>query len=487
MNALKHFLPVNALWLGLGLLVAHWQPTFAQLPNANQPAAQASTDGSLMSAVAGYRDDVRRSVLLVSQQPQVLNQLAQQQANSQQAFTDLVGSYGQTKQGWFYDMARFPDVMHTLASLATGADRATVDNYTKTLPTDLQESAWKLYRHHHSDLVAVDNLNQAADGAFNNLIAPLDRPTQNAFQQLIGLPDVLSTLTQQLDQTAQLGRNYQADPYGVTQQLATLHDKLTTQNEQDLANYQQELNGDPQARQELQQAGQAYAKANGYNGTINRPVGPPDPAWPVNSSNYYANPYPYWFGYPNWYGSAMWYPSAWWLNTGYYYGPGGNMVVFGLPSFGFSNWFFNYGYGGYYPHLYNRFNGFYARVGVGPRIWSPYNPGFWGAARRTFGPVGGVAGGRYTGSYGYGAPRTYGRSYAPGNVAGGRAYAPAPNAPSYNSGAYSSRGNFGGRTYGGSFNNSSGNGRAFNGFGGGGFSGGRAFGGGSFGGGRGRR
>ncbi|CCG98159.1 hypothetical protein FAES_0145 [Fibrella aestuarina BUZ 2] len=476
MNALKHFLPANALWLGLGLLVAHWQPTFAQIVDDNRPAATATADKPLLSAVAGYRDDVRQAVLLASQQPQVLDQLAQQQANSERAFTDLISSYGQTKQGWFYDIARFPDVLHSLAMLPRGTDRPTVDGLTKALPTDLQETAWRLYRHHHDDLVQVDYLNQQADQAFDNLIDPLDSPTQAAFRKLIALPDVLTTLTQQPDQTAQLGHDYQADPAGMTQRLATLHDSLTAQSDQDLASYQQELNQDPQARQELQQAGQAYAQANGYNGQIN-----PNPAWPVNSPYYYQNPYPYWFGYPRWYGAAMWYPSAWWLNTGFYYGPGGGMVVFGLPSFGFSNWFFNYGYRGYYPHLYNRFNGFYARVYRPNRIWSPYNPSFLGAARRTFGPVGGVAGGRYANGYGY-AGRTYGRSYSPGNVPGvsapgGRTYAPPSRTPNYGGGNYSSgRGNFGaGRSFGGGFSN------------GGSFGGGRSYGGGGFGGGRGGR
>ena len=391
MKSFNIFPTAKLVVLGLGLFLAPGQSVLAQAPYSTQQPVSSDAGPGLFSSVASYREDVRQSVLLVSQQPQVLASLAQQQASSQQAFNDLIQSFGRTKQGWFYDIARFPDVLHTLATLPDGTDQQTVQEMAKSLPADLQETAWKLYRHHHADLVQADNLNQQAGQAFNTLMAPLDESTQQAFRQLIDLPDVLSLLTQQLDETTKLGLDYQADPAGVSQNLTALHDTLDAQNKQELADYQRQLDQDPQARQELQQAGKAYAQANGIN---------PNPAWP-NNSTYYGNPYSYWFGYPGWYGSPMWYPSA--FGTGFYYGLGGNMIVYGLPSFGFSNWFFNYGYG-YYPHLYNRFNNYYTyNMGV-RRVWSPGNAGFAGAARRAFNPGSSYSGSR---SGAFSTPRQY--------------------------------------------------------------------------------
>lgn len=442
MKSFNNFPMAKLVVLGLGLLFAQGQPALAQVPYSNQQTTISDADPSLISSVASYRDDVRQSVLLVSQQPQVLTRLAQQQANSQQAFSDLTHSFNQTKQGWFYDIARFPDVLHTLATLPDGTDQQTVQEIAKALPANLQETAWKLYRHHHNDLVQVDNLNQQADQGFNTLIAPLNEPTQTAFRQLINMPDVLSLLTQQLDETTKLGLDYQADPTGTVQNLTDLHDKLDAQNKQDLANYQQQLDQDPQARQELAQAGKAYAQANGIN---------PNPAWP-NNSVYYQNPYSYWFGYPYWYGSPLWYPSAFGFGAGFYYGLGGNMIVYGLPSFGFSNWFFNYGYG-YYPHLYNRFNNYY-NYGIGARrIWSPANAGFVGAARRAFSPVNSYAGGRGGSS----SSRTYS-----GNSA--RVAAPSSRYQGMNSGSFRTQ-SFGG-SFGGGVRSFGGGGGGFHGGGG---------------------
>jgi hypothetical protein len=400
MKALTNFPTATTLILGLGLLIAQGQTTFAQTLDDTRTPDAANADQSLVSAIAPYRDDVRRSVLLVSQHTDVLTALAKQQANSQQTFTDLIQPYGQTKQGWFYDLSRFPDVLHDLATLPTGSSQATVQGITKNLPSDLQEHAWKLYHNHHADLVQADNLNQQADQSFANLVAPLDIPTKDAFRQLIGMPDVLTRLTQQIDKTTELGQAYQNDPAGVTQTLTDAHAAQEAQNQQELADYRRELSQDPQAQQELQQAGQAYAQANGYNATgIN-----PSPAW-VSTGNYYQNPYSYWFGYPFWYASPLWYPSALWSGTGFYSGAGGNLVVFGLPSIGFSSWFFNRGYA-YYPHLYNRFNTYYTHNIGFHRTWSPVNSGFMTAAHQAFGPAYGSLGSRANWLT---APRTYSR------------------------------------------------------------------------------
>ena len=452
MNTFPNFPLAKAFTLGLGLLITQ-VPAFAQNdyyndPAANQPVVVAPAEQPFMATFATYRDDVRQAALRASQQPQVLAQLAKQQSSSQLAFIDLIESYGQTKQGWFYDMARYPDLLHQLATLPGNTDRAAVDELTKAMPANLQTTAWKLYRHHNADLVQVDNLNQQADHAFHNLLAPLDAPTQDAFRQLVGLPDVLTTLTSQLDKTTQLGGQYATDPAGVTRRLTALHDSLTVQQQKELADYQQQLNQDPQARQELQQAGKQYTQANGIN---------PSPAW-ANPTYGYQNPYSYWSGYPSWYGSPMWYPGLA-SSTGFYYGLGGNMVVYGLPGYGFSNWFYGGGYGGYYPNLYNRFGTYYGGVVGRPRIWAGRDAGFFGPANRSYGSVTGSGLGRGNGFNQYG-----GRTYTGPNVwGGGNARVAVPSAGRGSFGGFSgARGSFGGGSFGG--------GRGS--FGGGGFHGG---------------
>lgn len=465
MKTFIQFSPAKALLLTLGLVSAGWHTTIAQTTDPSQQQQQSAPvdDKTIISGIAPYRDDVRRSILLASVHPQILSSLVQQRSSSEQAFMNIIQSYGQNKQAWFYDLSRFPDVMHTLATLPEHTKRGTVNDITKNMPADLQESAWKVYKNHHNDLVQIDNLNVQAEQTFDNLTANLDVPTQNAFRQLIDMPDVMTQLTNQIDKTTRLGEAYIANPDQVTKDLTALHDSLQVQNQQELADYQNELNNDPQAKQELQQAAQAYAQANGYNTGIN-----PNPAW-INSSYYYQNPYSFWFGYPYWYMSPLWYPSAWWYGTGFYFGLGGNMMLFGLPSLGFSNWFFANGRYNY-PHLYNRFNQYYNHNMGEHRFLTAGNAGFMSAAHHAFAPNGGVNGARanwLTNAGQYARPNSWNNAARTTNGINGSNSAARVSAPSRyqgsNASTYHSQAWGGGGFSGGGFRG---------GFGGGGFHGG---------------
>ena len=121
MKTFIQFIPTKALLLTLGLLSAGWQPTFAQT-DQTEHQAQPANDQTIVSAIAPYRDDVRRSILLASEHPQVLTALAQQGAASEQAFMATIQAYGQHKQTWFYDLSRYPDMLHALANLPAGSN-----------------------------------------------------------------------------------------------------------------------------------------------------------------------------------------------------------------------------------------------------------------------------------------------------------------------------------------------------------------------------
>lgn len=107
------------------------------------------------------------------------------------------------------------------------------------------------------------------------------------------------------------------------------------------------------------------------------------------------------------------------------------MILFGLPSIGFSNWFFTRGYTAY-PHLYNRFNTYYTRNIGEHRFWTPGNSDFMWAAHWTFGPSNGLTRGRANWLTN---ARLYGR---PGSWAGanGRIATPLNHYQNMNAGAY---------------------------------------------------
>lgn len=330
-----------------------------------QQTTQLETEQGLTNAVASYNTDVRQAALVASQNPQILTQLQNRQNQTVSNFQNMISDFRQAKQAWFYTLTRYPNLIHTLATLPDGNDKEDVYKLLPNQDENLQKAAWKLYNNDKQDLVEIDNMQMAAQQDFDKSIQGLDQPTKEAFQKLATMPDVLSILTNNIDLTSKLGQKFKDNPTQVTTDLATLHDNVVLKNETEMANFRKQLAENPQAQQEFNQAVKDYANANGYN---------PQNQY-NNNQNYYSNPYSYWFGYPSWYGSPMWYPGAYGYNMGFGVGFGGRMFGYGLPYYGFSNWFINTGYHYRYPTLYRQFGGYFNHNNYGGNRGMSYNNG----------------------------------------------------------------------------------------------------------------
>jgi hypothetical protein len=269
------------------------------------------TDRSLVRAIAPFGDDVRNDILLATQYPDILDKLAGIREHASEGFQQVIRHYPQKKQNWFYELSRSPDLMHRLAEMKPKASKSELAGMLPDHSQELAEAAWKLYRHHHDALVAVDNLNREARESFQNMILPLNAEAQNAFRTLEEMPDMLSLLNDHPDLTAGLGERFKDDPAGVRQDLESLHDQL-------------------KANQSQGNVSQEYA-GGGYS-------------YPAPTSDKvvnYVNPYSYWFGYPYWFGSSLWNPGM-------------------------------YGYGyRYYPYLYHRYGYYRPEGGRHPRYVNP--------------------------------------------------------------------------------------------------------------------
>jgi hypothetical protein len=344
--------------------------------NAQQNIA---TDQSLLKAIAPYDESVRNDILIAAQYPDVLAKLAAIREKSSAGFQQIIQHYPQKKQNWFYEVSRYPELMHKLATLPRKTSREAIDGMLANInpSPELKEAAWKLYNNHHNDLLKADNLNEEASNSFQGMIALLNPDAQQAFKTLEEMPDVLSLLNDHSDLVTRLGERFKANPADVRNDLATIHDQIDAQNKEELAAYQDELKQNPQAMQELSQASQEYASQGGYS----------YPAPTGDKVVNYGSPYSYWFGYPYWYGSPMWYPGLYGYGSGFYFGMGGNPMVYAMPSLGFSRWFFGGAYR-YYPHLYHQYDHYYRTIAPRHYAYSP-RAAFIGSAARHFSPSAG--------------------------------------------------------------------------------------------------
>jgi hypothetical protein len=149
------------------------------------------------------------------------------------------------------------------------------------------------------------------------------------------MPEVLSLLNDHMQYTVLIGDYYKKNPERVIHKTDSLNKVLAQKNAQDANDWKQSLNDNPQVQQEFKQAAQEYAQDDGYQpNDYNAPLTP-------DITNYYSYPYSWWFGYPAWYPENSWNPYPYWYDWGYYYGQGGKVIFFGLPSTYFMEWYFN--------------------------------------------------------------------------------------------------------------------------------------------------
>jgi len=305
-------------------------------------------DHDIVSSIAPYTPEMRAAILDVSQYPQVLVKLERIQARTSQSFQDLIAAYPRSEQEKFYQASRFPELIGKLADLGAQHE-SKAKSLVKDYPEGVQQPVLDVYRDHFDDLAKINGFYQSSQSAMDDITAHYATQVRADFDKVVANPDVMSLLTDNINLTVSLGEDYKTNPAGVEQYLDSLHSQIDEQNAKDLADYKQSVASDPKLQSEMKNAADEYAQQYDQSGT--------NPS--AMNSNYYGSaPYPYWFGYPYWYGSPLWYPSPLYYQTGFYYGAGGALVVVGLPSFYYANWFFGRGYRRY-PMLYRHYNTYY--------------------------------------------------------------------------------------------------------------------------------
>jgi len=341
---------------------------------------QLETDKGIAASIAPYNADVRQDILLASEYPQILTQLQKDQSQTIQIFHKLINGFDHSKQTWFYTITRYPDVLHTLATTPLKQNQEIIYKLLPNQDADLKEAAWKLYSTEYNNLVKLDNINISSGQNFNNTIQNLSESVKAAFQKLSTMPDILTLLTNNIELTTRLGEHYKIDPLELNNRLAAIHDSLNVQNQYETAAYKKQMAEDPKTTGELNQAAKDYAKENDIDV-------PAQQNYDTDQTDYYANPYSYWFGYPDWYSYPLWYPGSFWYDSGIYYGAGG-FGIWGLPGYGFSHWFFNNGRFNRYPSVYRQYGNYYRSNITENRYMGSVNHGFMGSANAHFNPNG---------------------------------------------------------------------------------------------------
>ncbi|MDZ4703721.1 MAG: hypothetical protein SH848_07315 [Saprospiraceae bacterium] len=338
----KFLISIASLILFAGISTCAYAQTdkelLAKIVEENQKA---------VDALVLYPAETRQDILEVALYPEALIKLENMQASTGAAFKKAVEPYSKETQEIVWDMTRYPGLVRRIAR-ESGGSKAGIDRVLTGYPEEIHNKALRAGMDHFGVLKQIDELNQAAESAFETMISAYPTKTKAALHRLLELPEVLSLLTENIRLTILAGDLYRKEPAWVLHQADSLNLVVARRNAQEVEDWKKSLEENPQAKEALMAAAQTYAEETGYDddlydndlydgdvydeGQYERPVR-------IVERHYHH--YPYWFGYPSWYDYPRWRPYPWWWDWGFYY-PGSvrTIVVIGLPSYHFTNWYF---------------------------------------------------------------------------------------------------------------------------------------------------
>ncbi|MCK9421825.1 MAG: hypothetical protein M0Q38_04450 [Bacteroidales bacterium] len=305
-------------------------------------------------AIAMYPTETRKIIFEATEYPEVIAKLTAMQKNSQDAFEKLISSFSKEEQEKIWNLTRYDGLISDLAADHKKAEDE-INNILVNYPEEIHKTASEEEKNHYELLVQLDKMNQNYNSDFELLLSDYTPEVIKTFREMIKMPEVLDILFDHMQYTVVVGDYYKKNPERVLHKTDSLNLVLTQKNAQEANDWKQSMSENPQAQKEYTQAAKEYAQENGYQ--------PEDYNAPLTQdvTNYNTNPYNWWFGYPSWYPYDYWNPYPYWYDWGFYYGPGGQIVFFGLPSSYFMDWYF------YYPkhcsqyaelsnHYYNYYN-----------------------------------------------------------------------------------------------------------------------------------
>ena len=359
---------------------------WALLITFNQTLVNAQTDVALLrdlaeenkksvEALVLYPSETRLAILETTKHPEVLIKMQDMRDKTSSAFRTLIEDFPRATQEVFYDLCRYPGLVEALVTQKNdpGAQRTSL----AVLAEENQANAFGVVERQMPTLVQINQLNQTSDKAFKGLTGKYPASAKQAFEHLLGLPEVIDILNEDLRFTILVGETYQNNPAWVLHKMDSLNLAVARSHAEELENWKSTLENDPDAKTELQSAAKEYADENGYTDYDDAYYDRPDN---IVIHRHYYQPYPYWYGYPWWEPYPRWRPYPWWWDWGCQFPPRGVVIVY-MPSYHFMHWYFAHpNHHNHYNHLSAHFvNHYYGHrrsgttISEGVREWHDRN------------------------------------------------------------------------------------------------------------------
>ncbi len=320
-----------------GILIALLLLNFCQTVQARTVFrdldAQVNENKTAILALAIYPEEFHTPVLELSSHPELLVKLASLQELSSARFKDLLTAYPDSEQKQVMELLRYPDLITDLVK-TRAQTRNQINLILGQYPKEIHQNALLFGETRFDLLVQLHDLNEGWKRDFDSLISDYSPTIQSSLYKLVEVPEILALLKDNLHLAILLGEAYKQNSQATLQKMLAWNIEAAEVNIQARQEWAQSIEEDPEAALELQNSARTFAEENGYN-LESRPNEEVSSSTIVHVHRYYR-PYPYWVGCPWWYPYRYWRPVPAWYHWGYYYNPGGSLVITGFPSLFFS-------------------------------------------------------------------------------------------------------------------------------------------------------
>jgi hypothetical protein len=335
-----------------------------------------------IDAIAMYKPETRKAIFETAEYPDLISKMNAMQVQSKGHFESLMTPLRKGEQENIWNLTRYPGLIEDLAN-DHKKNETEIKTILRNYPEEIHQAALDEGPRNYKVLVKIAREDSMNLQNFDLVLRNYPAVTANAFRVMIRMPEVLSTLYDHMRLTQVIGALYKKNPERVMHKTDSLNQILTRQSTAEASDWTQSLTEDPRAQKEFTEAAVAYAKDNGYDvADYSSPVpkdnltatsDPSTIAVDTDTTDNGSYPYNWWFSYPTWDPYSSWDPYPLWYDWGFYYGPGGNPFVFGLPSVYFVDWYFYYAdHLKVYPELANHYYNYYLKH-VDSRFNNPVN------------------------------------------------------------------------------------------------------------------
>lgn len=323
-----------------------------------------SKDSSSVPVLFGYPDTVRRAILVTSMYPQGFVRLNEIQKTSSASLKKAISNYSRSKQKQLWEITRYPELIPLLIVNKDKSDKdlnALLEKY----PDKIKNSSKYFLKNNYSTLVEIETIYQEFTRNYKDIIKGFPDNVKTSFNVLLNYPEVLTTLSQDMNTTVALGDLYKRNPQLIKRKSDSLSFVISKENGIEYNEWKAGISKDTALQKELKQVSKKYAKDMEEDDVYSSSTKSTDisagkdynPQTVIN-----IDPYPYWAGYPYWYGSNYWYPYPWWFNLGFYVPIDGSMMFWGMPTYNFGWWYYNQPrYYNQHPNASNYFDNHYQR------------------------------------------------------------------------------------------------------------------------------